>query len=270
MRQILKSPSLFLLALLTGQWFATNASAQSPTPVSLQEQLKAFYRTVSIGPDGAVQGDPGTLLEVQKAGILAMPWKAHAMCPSKFQDNVLHLSTGFCAGMMQGYTGYRYFLKGGAVYPWKVDVNIDKGKISFQIVSCNECYKTSAPFPAKGELIFEFPKGYLEKADAATVENTIGQMFTVTTMEAVRAQVAAAEQQQAANQQQQQAPADQQSPAEPEQQAEPQTVQMGMTTDQVQSALGKPDKIFNLGAKQIYVYKDVKITFMNGKVSDVQ
>lgn len=43
-----------------------------------------------------------------------------------------------------------------------------------------------------------------------------------------------------------------------------------MTTDQVQAALGKPDKIFNLGVKQIYVYKDVKITFMNGKVSDVQ
>jgi len=43
-----------------------------------------------------------------------------------------------------------------------------------------------------------------------------------------------------------------------------------MTTDQVESTLGKPDKVFNLGAKQIYVYKDVKVTFMNGKVSDVQ
>lgn len=26
----------------------------------------------------------------------------------------------------------------------------------------------------------------------------------------------------------------------------------------------------NLGAKQIYIYEDLKITFMNGKVSDVQ
>ena len=47
-------------------------------------------------------------------------------------------------------------------------------------------------------------------------------------------------------------------------------MQLGMTTDQVQSALGKPEKIFNVGAKQIYVYKDVKVTFLNGKVSDVQ
>jgi len=43
-----------------------------------------------------------------------------------------------------------------------------------------------------------------------------------------------------------------------------------MSPDQVQGALGKPEKIFNLGAKQIYVYKDVKVTFLNGKVSDVQ
>jgi hypothetical protein len=47
-------------------------------------------------------------------------------------------------------------------------------------------------------------------------------------------------------------------------------VQLGMTTDQVQSILGKPQKIFNVGAKQIYVYQDVKVTFQNGKVADVQ
>ncbi len=43
-----------------------------------------------------------------------------------------------------------------------------------------------------------------------------------------------------------------------------------MTPDQVQGALGKPDKIVNLGAKQLYIYKDMKVTFVNGKVTDVQ
>jgi hypothetical protein len=38
----------------------------------------------------------------------------------------------------------------------------------------------------------------------------------------------------------------------------------------VKAELGTPDKIVNLGAKQIYVYKDLKVTFLNGKVSDVQ
>jgi hypothetical protein len=36
------------------------------------------------------------------------------------------------------------------------------------------------------------------------------------------------------------------------------------------SAIGKPEKIVDLGAKQIYVYKDLKVTFVSGKVSDVQ
>ena len=45
---------------------------------------------------------------------------------------------------------------------------------------------------------------------------------------------------------------------------------MGQTIDEVVAAIGQPDKIVNLGAKQIYVYKDIKVTFMKGKVSDVQ
>ena len=53
-------------------------------------------------------------------------------------------------------------------------------------------------------------------------------------------------------------------------QPEPQTVQLGQTPDQVRAALGQPDKVVNLGSKQIYVYKDLKITFVSEKVSDVQ
>ena len=51
---------------------------------------------------------------------------------------------------------------------------------------------------------------------------------------------------------------------------EPAQIEKGQTPDQVKAAIGQPDKIVNLGAKQIYVYKDIKVTFINGKVSDVQ
>ena len=34
--------------------------------------------------------------------------------------------------------------------------------------------------------------------------------------------------------------------------------------------MGQPDKKVNLGAKQIYYYKDMKVIFLSGKVSDVQ
>ncbi len=52
--------------------------------------------------------------------------------------------------------------------------------------------------------------------------------------------------------------------------APPATVSLGQTPDQVVAALGQPKNIVDLGAKKIYVYQDIKVTFNNGKVADVQ
>lgn len=50
----------------------------------------------------------------------------------------------------------------------------------------------------------------------------------------------------------------------------PKSVELGNTPDEVQLVLGNPDKIINLGARVIHVYKDMKIIYVDGKVSDVQ
>ena len=34
--------------------------------------------------------------------------------------------------------------------------------------------------------------------------------------------------------------------------------------------LGQPKSVVDLGAKKIYVYKDMKVVFNSGKVTDVQ
>lgn len=52
--------------------------------------------------------------------------------------------------------------------------------------------------------------------------------------------------------------------------AEPATVAVGQTPDEVVAALGQPTKKAKIGAKEIYFYKDLKVTFLNGKVKDVQ
>jgi hypothetical protein len=64
------------------------------------------------------------------------------------------------------------------------------------------------------------------------------------------------------------APADNAAPAQ--QAAAPKTIALGQTTDQVVGNLGQPQKIVNLGAKQMYFYPDMKVIFINGKVTDVQ
>jgi len=64
------------------------------------------------------------------------------------------------------------------------------------------------------------------------------------------------------------APAAPDAPAAPP--AQPASIELGQTTDQVQAALGAPTRVANLGPKVIYYYSGMKVTFKDGKVSDVQ
>jgi hypothetical protein len=50
----------------------------------------------------------------------------------------------------------------------------------------------------------------------------------------------------------------------------PVTISFGQTIEEVVAILSQPEKVVDLGAKKIYVYKDMKITFTDGRVSDVQ
>jgi hypothetical protein len=52
--------------------------------------------------------------------------------------------------------------------------------------------------------------------------------------------------------------------------AAPVEIALGQTVDQVTAALGQPKNIVDLGPKKIYVFKDMKVTFKDGKVTDVQ
>jgi len=52
--------------------------------------------------------------------------------------------------------------------------------------------------------------------------------------------------------------------------ADPVEVSEGQTIDQVVAALGQPLKKAKVGTKDIYYYKDLKVTFVSGKVKDVQ
>jgi hypothetical protein len=82
-----------------------------------------------------------------------------------------------CAAMVKNVSGY--FKTGNKVYPTRIEVNLQKAKISFSVVSCDFCNGVDPPTSMKGQVVFQFPKGYLEKADAGTEENAIGQVFSI-------------------------------------------------------------------------------------------
>ncbi len=231
MRQTFKtviSVALVLMALVA------DALAQAPT---LQEQLAAQYKPVKMGSDtsGYSVVEKGTLLAIQKGGILAVPYADQAVLPSKYEGGSIHGPSGLSLMGRKSIMGRfgkeqttHLFAVGDKVYPMKIDVNVAKDTVSMSVVACDTCNKTDPPTYNKAQVIFQFPKGSLVKAGAGEVEDVIGQVLSI---------------------------------SEEEQQ------QGG---DQGGPAMGKPEKIVNLGPKKIYVYKDLKVTFLNGKVFDVQ
>jgi len=52
--------------------------------------------------------------------------------------------------------------------------------------------------------------------------------------------------------------------------AAPKSISLGQTKDEVAASFGQPSKIVKLPTKEIDYYPDMKVTFVKGKVSDVQ
>jgi outer membrane protein assembly factor BamE (lipoprotein component of BamABCDE complex) len=50
----------------------------------------------------------------------------------------------------------------------------------------------------------------------------------------------------------------------------PKKVELGMTITEVVAILGQPEAVAETGTKQVYSYKTSKVTFVDGKVSDIQ
>ncbi len=252
------------------------ANAQA---VSLQEQLAAQYKLVKMGSDtgGLSVVEAGTLLAIQKGGILGVPYSDQSVLSSKYEGGTVHSPNALLTGARGGLMGKfgkqqttHLFAVGDKVYPTKIEVNVASDKVSMGIVACDTCNKTDPPTYNKAQVVFQFPKGALANASAGQVEDVIGQLLSISSDDAQQGGGQGGNDQQGNNQQggdqgAAQGQAQQQAPP-----PEPQQIEKGQTPDQVKAAIGQPDKIVNLGAKQIYVYKDIKVTFINGKVSDVQ
>ena len=264
-----------LVAIVCASLMVVAAAAQDGAP-TLQEQLGAQYKLVKMGSDtsGYSVVEEGTLLAMQKGGVMGVPYSDKTVLTSKYENGVVHGPNAAMAEARKRLLGHfsqtasegqstKLFKKGDKVYPTKIDVKLDKDVVVLGIVACDTCNNTDPPTWNKANVEFQFPKGALAKASAGDVEDTIGQLLAISDDS----------QQQGGNQQQrgqQQGGGQDQGGQQQQAQSEPQTIQMGMTTDQVQGSLGQPSKIVNLGPKQIYVYKDLKVTFLNGKVVDVQ
>lgn len=239
--------ALWIASIWPGLIFAQNS-------VSLAEQLKAQYKVSKRAADssGVSVVEAGTILSIQKGGILGVPPASVAIAPATFKDGDLH-PPGAGARMFIG-NNTRLLQVGEMVYLLKLDVNTKGDKISFMIQECDSCNQFTQPSGYKSQVTFQFPKGYLETANVLDIEDTISKVFTIVD----------------SNNQQQSAQAAPEPAAAVSPVQQTQNIRVGQTPAEVEAALGKPETIATAGSKQIYKYKDLKVIFIDGKVSDIQ
>jgi hypothetical protein len=271
---VLAAATIFPMAL---------ASAQAGT---VQDDLMKMYKFVKIGSDtgGYSVVEEGTVLAIQKGGILAVPYDDKTDFKTKYQDGQIHAPSGLSVMGRKSLMGKfgkeqttHLFAKNDKVYPTKIDVNVAKDTVTMGIVACDTCNNTDPPTYNKAEVVFEFPKGSLANATTPAVQKIISQVFVVSKDDSKDAKKDDKGGDKGGDQGGQQAGGgaaagggDQGQQAADAPAADPVSIEKGMSIDEVVGAMGQPEKKVSLGVKQIYYYKDMKVIFMSGKVSDVQ
>jgi len=230
---------LFLLTVVVvAQLVLPRVSRADDSIKALEEALKAKYELTKTGIDRVRITKPGTVLVIQKENISGDLASDATFLNNKVENGQIAQAGGFGA-ILQDKKTSRVFKSGEKVYVFKLDVK--EKYVQFFIVSCEtydvNLHGSTRQTRYKSLLTFEFPEGFLATATADTVKKTVDAVIV---------------------------------PEGEAKAASTKTVQLGQTPDEVEGILGRPEKIVELGPKKIYIYKDMKIVFTDGKVADVQ
>jgi hypothetical protein len=154
---------------------------------------------------------------------------------------------------------------------------VKDNNIVFVVQSCGTCNPKAVDpghQPYRAEVDFKFIKGALAATDFKSVQGVIEQVFKFPDAEAETTAAAGGA-----------PPADPPAPPPPQPEAPqkfveppppppppaaPKKIGLGQTPDEVKATFGEPEQIIELGPKVIYKYKDLKVTFLKGKVSDIE
>ena len=232
----------------------------------LQQKLEETYKITKTTDDKSDIVTAGSVVILQKDKLLMYPTSTQV--PPQNTYNNGQLSSGAFGAHQQiqkfgSLIGHptphnvpgRNFVTGEKFWVTKIDVLGDGVLFTFftDAISDTRYYAT---------LKFVYPKGSNLTSDQ--VLSLVGEVLKVQPDDDAKSDDKG-NQQQGGDANQQQQPAAEQAPPAP-----PATVEIGQSPDEVIGILGQPEKIINLGPKQIYVYKDLKVTFVKGKVTDAQ
>ncbi len=264
--------------------------AQKPA-ATLEQQLESEYKLTTPTADNSDIVTMGSVLILQKKGFSAGSVSSKVATQNTYKDGQIKSGAatavrrfgglpgisyipgvGAAAGAAAGTAGgSRDFVNGEKLYVTKITVDRGKDGIVFDLIS--DSYGDAGRY--KGSLRVQFDKGTLKNSDLATLDSTIAQVFKIQPEDAnANAQQPAGNAAPAAAPAQQaDAPPPPIAPPPPppdEPAAPPKSIALGQTKDQVVASFGQPKKTAKIGTKEIYFYDDLKVTFVSGKVTDVQ
>jgi hypothetical protein len=226
---------LFALLLLSASTVAWASDWRDATKEALEKTYPLTHRA-ALSPDRITQ--QGIVLVVQKPGIAADPSSDLRYSVTYIHDGQVGEQGGATSAIF-AKENTRVFKPGEKVYVTGIKVGDDY--VLLELMSCDmfDVVKRGSTKQTryKAALSFKFDKEALPALDPIKIKAVISPVI-VTESEASAQST--------------------------------KTISLGQTAEQVEGILGKPEKIVNLGPKVTYVYKDMKVIFQDGKVSDVQ
>ena len=215
-----------------------SASVKAKDEGGLKQALETKYQLTKTGIDRVRITQPGTVFVLQKDGISGDLSSDATFLNNKVKDGQVAQAGGFMAAMQNKKTS-RNLKVGDKVYLFRLDIKDDQ--VWFFVITADtfdvNLQGSTRQTRYKAQLSFELGKEFMATATPEAVEKAIEEVVI---------------------------------PESEYKEAHTQTVELGQTPDQVKTALGAPEKVIKLGPKEVYVYKDMKVVFVDGKVSDVQ
>jgi hypothetical protein len=284
MRKLNLTSSLGVLLVVT------SFSAYAQDTAAIQKKLLSEYPLTqpTAANDDIVTA--GAVLVLEKSNIMMAPVSStnpyqNTYKNGKISQNAIGQSlkavklwNRLPGATQQNTPDTRTFVTGEKI--WVTGIEVKPDGVVFDLFT-DAISNGTADVRYKAALKFLFPKNSIPPPDQ--VDKLVAEVFKVQPADDAKSdakqQAPAGEQQgAAANAQPVQSAAPQHSTETgpppiappPPPPADPKTIALKQTTDEVVANFGQPDKIVKLGTKQIYVYKDMKVTFVNGKVTDVQ
>ena len=274
MRKIVQLSAVTVLGALC---FVVSAAGSTSSGGGVVGVLQKKYLVTQMTPDHEQITKDGTTMLMKAAGVYSVPTTTMMIVPdNKVVDGKVQAPNVFLRVTLTK-AGAHVLQTGDKVYITKMDSK-SADVLQFTIVTVDQL-----DVPGKDEkkkfdanVTFHFKKGYLDEAPPEEVEQAI---------ESVMAPDEGGDQaggnggdaQQAAQQQgppQRPAPVRAAAPPPPPPPAAPAapppTITIGESSSEVLQAMGMPLQMIDLGKKKTYVYKNMKVVFLNDKVSDVQ